>query len=75
MSLLGAIHYFGNQDITDLILYTYRHARSKIHVVTPRRPCWPCGRSAIRVFCRDAFDVLEGELTLEFGLERGQGTD
>jgi hypothetical protein len=48
---------------------------SKVHVVTPRRPCWPRGRSAVRVFCRDAFDVLEGELTLEFGLERGQGTD
>jgi len=48
---------------------------SKVHVVTSRRPCWRRGRGAIRVFRSDAFDVLEGELTLEFGLERGQGTD
>jgi hypothetical protein len=47
----------------------------KVHVVTSRRPCGPRGRSSVRVFCRDAFDVLEGELTLEFGLERGQDTD
>ena len=74
------IHYFC-KDITDLILYTYtnwqalKQALLKVHVVTPRRPCWPRGRSTVRVFRRDAFDVLEGELTLEFGLERRQGTN
>ena len=41
----------------------------------PRCSCWPLGRSAIRVFCRDTFDILEGEPAIEFGLERGQGTD
>ena len=52
-----------------------RHVHSKVHVVTPRGPCWSSCRSTVRVFCRDAFDVLERELPLEFGLERGQGTD
>jgi hypothetical protein len=57
-SNLAYIYQIANQQIL-------RRVYSKVHVVTPRRPCWP----------RDAFDVLEGELTLEFGLERGQGTD
>ena len=48
---------------------------SKVHVVTSRRPCWPRSRSPVRVFRRDAFDVFEGELTFEFGLERRQGAD
>jgi len=48
---------------------------SEVHVVTPRGPGRPRSRSAVRVFCRDAFDVLKRELTLKFGLERGQGTD
>jgi hypothetical protein len=81
LCLLGLWAQFIILDITDLILYTYtnrqipRHVHSKVHIVTPRCPCWPRGRSAVRVFCRDAFNVLEGELALEFGLERGQGAD
>ena len=52
-----------------------RHLHSKVHIVTPGRPCRPRGRSAVSVFCRDAFDVLKGKLTLEFGLERGECAD
>ena len=53
---------------------TPRHVHSEVHVVTPRGPRWP-GSSAVCIFCRDALDVLERELTLEFGLERGQRAD
>lgn len=57
------------------ILEIPSHVQSKVHVVTPRGPCWTRSRSAICVLCGDALDVLERELTLEFGLERGQRTD